>query len=82
MRGGVNVDITGFDYSLLPTGRMIIREQHIHGQVRGILKIHDVSCCGGDERGDLANESTREFAAQFMQAFAAWVETKTSGGRE
>jgi chromate reductase, NAD(P)H dehydrogenase (quinone) len=34
-----------------------------------------------DERGDLANESTREFAAKFMDAFAAWVETNMSGGR-
>jgi chromate reductase len=25
-----------------------------------------------DERGDLSNESTREFAAKFMNAFAAW----------
>lgn len=35
-----------------------------------------------DERGDLANESTREFAATFMNAFAAWVETNASGGRQ
>jgi chromate reductase len=34
-----------------------------------------------DERGDLANESIREFAAKFMDAFAAWVETNMSGGR-
>jgi chromate reductase len=34
-----------------------------------------------DERGDLSNESTREFAAKFMNAFAAWVETNASGGR-
>jgi chromate reductase len=33
-----------------------------------------------DERGDLVNESTREFAAKFMDAFAAWVETNMSGG--
>jgi chromate reductase len=33
-----------------------------------------------DERGDLANESIREFAAKFMDAFAAWVETNMSGG--
>ena len=35
-----------------------------------------------DERGDLSNESTREFAAEFMNAFAAWVETNASGGRQ
>ena len=34
-----------------------------------------------DERGDLADESTREFTVKFMNAFAAWVETNTSGGR-
>lgn len=28
-----------------------------------------------DENGDLVNESTREFAVKFMQAFAAWVAT-------
>ncbi len=28
-----------------------------------------------DERGALRNESTREFARKFMDAFAAWVET-------
>jgi chromate reductase, NAD(P)H dehydrogenase (quinone) len=28
-----------------------------------------------DERGDLSNESTREFAVKFMNAFAAWIET-------
>ena len=28
-----------------------------------------------DERGDLFNESTREFAVKFMNAFAAWIET-------
>ena len=27
-----------------------------------------------DERGDLFNESTREFAVKFMNAFAAWIE--------
>ena len=35
-----------------------------------------------DERGDLSNESTREFAAEFMNAFAAWVETHASGKRQ
>ncbi len=35
-----------------------------------------------DERSDLSNESTREFAAKFMQAFVAWVETNSSGGRQ
>jgi chromate reductase len=35
-----------------------------------------------DERGDLSNASTREFAAKFMNAFAAWVETNASGGRQ
>lgn len=34
-----------------------------------------------DENGDLANDSTREFAAKFMKAFAAWVETNTSNRR-
>ena len=33
-----------------------------------------------DERGDLANESTRDFSAKFMNAFAAWVETNASNG--
>jgi chromate reductase len=28
-----------------------------------------------DEGGNLANDSTREFAVKFMSAFAAWVET-------
>jgi chromate reductase len=35
-----------------------------------------------DERGDLSSESTREFAEKFMQAFVAWVETNSSGGRQ
>ena len=35
-----------------------------------------------DERGDLSDESTREFAAEFMNAFAAWVETNLSSGRQ
>lgn len=35
-----------------------------------------------DERGDLSNASTREFAAKFMNAFAAWVETNASEGRQ
>jgi chromate reductase len=32
-----------------------------------------------DESGDLISESTREFAATFMQAFAGWVATNSSG---
>jgi chromate reductase len=32
-----------------------------------------------DEHGNLVNDSTREFAARYMHAFAAWVETITSG---
>jgi chromate reductase len=32
-----------------------------------------------DESGNLANDSTREFAAKFMQAFAAWAMANTSG---
>jgi len=35
-----------------------------------------------DERGDLSNGSTREFAAKFMHAFAAWIETNASGKRQ
>jgi chromate reductase len=31
-----------------------------------------------DNNGNLNNDSTREFLAKFMQAFAAWVETNTS----
>jgi chromate reductase len=31
-----------------------------------------------DESGNLSNEATREFAAKFMNAFAAWVETNTA----
>ena len=31
-----------------------------------------------DENGNLSNDSTREFATKFMNAFAAWVETNTS----
>lgn len=34
-----------------------------------------------DENGNLANDSTREFATKFMRAFAAWVETNTSKRR-
>ena len=34
-----------------------------------------------DERGDLVNDSTREFAQQFMRAFATWVEANASGKR-
>ena len=32
-----------------------------------------------DDGGDLTNDSTREFAAKFMQDFAAWVATNTDG---
>jgi chromate reductase len=32
-----------------------------------------------DEHGNLANDSIREFASKYMHAFAAWVETNTSG---
>jgi chromate reductase len=32
-----------------------------------------------NEGGDLINDSAREFAAKFMQAFAAWVATNTVG---
>lgn len=35
-----------------------------------------------DESGNLANDSTREFATKFMHAFAAWVETNTSGRKQ
>ena len=35
-----------------------------------------------DESGNLANDSTREFAAKFMHAFAAWVATNTSNRRQ
>jgi chromate reductase len=31
-----------------------------------------------DENGQLATDSIRQFAAKFMQAFAAWVETNAS----
>jgi chromate reductase, NAD(P)H dehydrogenase (quinone) len=34
-----------------------------------------------DESGNLANDSIRDFAAKYMQAFAAWVETNPSGGK-
>jgi len=30
-----------------------------------------------DEKGDLINDSTREFITKFMQAFAAWVTRNT-----
>ncbi len=33
-----------------------------------------------DEEGDLTSDSTREHAAKFMRAFAAWVVTNTPGG--
>lgn len=32
-----------------------------------------------DASGNLANDSIRDFAAKFIQGFAAWVETNTSG---
>ncbi len=32
-----------------------------------------------DEGGNLTNDSAREFAAKFMQAFAAWVATNSAG---
>jgi chromate reductase, NAD(P)H dehydrogenase (quinone) len=32
-----------------------------------------------DEGGNLVNDSTREFVARYMHAFAAWVETNTAG---
>jgi chromate reductase len=32
-----------------------------------------------DEGGNFANDSVREFAAKFMQAFAAWVAINTVG---
>jgi chromate reductase len=32
-----------------------------------------------DERGDFTNGPLREFAENFIQTFAAWVETNTSG---
>jgi chromate reductase, NAD(P)H dehydrogenase (quinone) len=35
-----------------------------------------------DESGNLSNDSTKQFAAKYMQAFAAWVEVNTSGGKQ
>jgi chromate reductase, NAD(P)H dehydrogenase (quinone) len=35
-----------------------------------------------DESGNLNNDSTREFIRKFMEAFAAWVETNTSGRKQ
>jgi chromate reductase, NAD(P)H dehydrogenase (quinone) len=35
-----------------------------------------------DESGNLANDSIREFSAKYMQAFASWVETITSGRKQ
>ena len=32
-----------------------------------------------DDNGNLANDSIKEFATKYIQAFAAWVETTTSG---
>ena len=34
-----------------------------------------------DENGNLANDSIKEFAAKYIHAFAAWVETNTSNRR-
>jgi len=34
-----------------------------------------------DESGNFANDSIREFAAKFINAFAAWVETNMSSGK-
>jgi len=34
-----------------------------------------------DESGNLANDSIKEFAAKYIHAFAAWVETNTSNRR-
>jgi chromate reductase len=35
-----------------------------------------------DESGNFANASIREFAGKYMAAFAAWVETNRSGGKQ
>lgn len=35
-----------------------------------------------DEEGNLTSDSTREHAAKFMLAFAAWVETNMPAGRQ
>jgi chromate reductase, NAD(P)H dehydrogenase (quinone) len=35
-----------------------------------------------DETSNLSNDSTREFAAKYMQSFAAWVETNASGRKQ
>jgi len=35
-----------------------------------------------DENGSLINDSTKEFAAKYIHAFAAWVETNTSRGKQ
>ncbi len=35
-----------------------------------------------DEKGDLVNDSTREFARKFMQAYATWVAINASRGRQ
>jgi chromate reductase, NAD(P)H dehydrogenase (quinone) len=34
-----------------------------------------------DESSKLINDSTRAFAAKYMQAFVAWVEANTCGGK-
>ncbi len=35
-----------------------------------------------DESGNLINDSTKEFAAKYMKAFAAWIEINTSGEKQ
>ena len=35
-----------------------------------------------DEKGNFANDSTRAFAARYMEAFAAWVETNSSNNKQ
>lgn len=35
-----------------------------------------------DEEGNLANDSTREFAVKLMNAFAEWVASNTSSGKQ
>ena len=34
-----------------------------------------------DERGELVNQSVREYISKYMQSFAAWVETIMCGGK-
>jgi len=35
-----------------------------------------------DEHGNLANDSIREFASNFIHAFAAWVDNNSSAGKQ